>query len=296
MKFVFPRLWRGTFWEKSIVVLNFALIFIAKAANSINPIMLKYAVDSIVCDRTIPGNSCPSEEETYLLIGAFTGFKYIYNLLENFREIPYAKMSATAEITIAHDVYDHVQRLSLAYHLSRETGKITRIVSRGSSSFTSILRMFVFNIVPIAVEISIVLVIFVSMFSWEFCALQLASIATYVVFTYYMTERRAKGFKDLQEADKNYNQKATDSLLNFETVKYFIAEKHEEDRFKDAMAKYKAQSVNVAKSLVLLNLSQTLVIKIGLCLTLSLALYFLQSDKLTVGGFVMFNAYNMQLY
>ena len=95
-----------------------------------------------------------------MLIGIYAAFKLLYDLLNNLREIPYAYMAAAAEISIAHDVYDHVQRLSLAYHLSRETGKIIRMVSRGSQSFASIVRMLIFNILPLIVEVVLVCIVF----------------------------------------------------------------------------------------------------------------------------------------
>lgn len=108
-----------------------------------------------------------------------------------------------------------------------------------------------------------------------------------------LTEFRAKGFKSMALADHNYNQKATDSLLNFETVKYFNAEKHEEERFERALSAYKEQNIAVAKSLVGLNISQSFIIGLGLCGSLSLAYYFVSQEKLTIGGFVMFNSYNL---
>jgi len=218
--------------------------------------------------------------------------KFAYDIFNNLREVPYARMAATAEISIAHDVYDHIQRMSLAYHLSRETGKIIRIVSRGAQSFSSVLRMLTFNIFPIFVEVCLVLIVFAYLFPLQFSVAQFCALTIYVAVTYVLTERRAKGFKAKQQADNNYNTKATDSLLNFETVKYFNAEKHEEDRFEKALHAYKMESIKVAKSLVGLNNSQSLVINCGLLVTLALAYYFFLQDIFNVGDFVMFVNYN----
>lgn len=200
LKFSFPRLWRGGCCGKLTVVFNFFMILASKATNVIGPLLLKEVIDAMTCVPVMaaPGvkeKVCPTEQETYVLIGIYAGFKLLYDLLNNLREIPYAAMAAQAEISIAHDVYDHVQRLSLAFHLSRETGKIIRIVSRGSQSFASILRMFVFNITPLVVEMILVLIVFATRFSWHFFLLQLVAIVLYVVVTYYMTERRAESFK-----------------------------------------------------------------------------------------------------
>ena len=127
-----------------------------------------------------------------------------------------------------------------------------------------------------------VLIIFVTLFSWEFCLLQIAAIVFYIIITYWLTEYRAKGFKSASVADQNYNQRATDSLLNFETVKYFNAEKHEEKRFETALSIYKNENIKLSKSLVYLNISQSVVICIGLCCTLVLANHFIELGKLTV--------------
>jgi ABC-type transport system involved in Fe-S cluster assembly fused permease/ATPase subunit len=125
-------------------------------------------------------------------------------------------------------VYNHVTHQSLAFHLSRETGKIIRIVSRGSQSFAQILRLTVFNILPIIFELTFVLIIIGTLYAIEFFLATLAAVILYVIVTVVVTEWRARYFKSLAMKDTEYNQKATDSLLNFETVKYFNAEDHEE--------------------------------------------------------------------
>lgn len=165
LKFTFPRIWRGGFYGKFLVIFNFMTIFCSKAVNVVGPLILKEVIDAITCIPT-PDKTCPTAQHTYILIGAYAAFKLVYDLMNNLREIPYATMAAQAEISIAHDVYDHVQRLSLAYHLSRETGKVVRMVSRGSQSFASILRMLVFNVTPLFVEGIMVLIIFYTRFSW----------------------------------------------------------------------------------------------------------------------------------
>ena len=153
--------------------------------------------------------------------------------------------------------------------------------------------MITFSLIPLQLEIIMILVIFGSLFDYRFLILQFVAILVYVMATYFLTEWRAKGFKAQATADHAYNQKATDSLLNFETVKYFNAERHEEKRFEEALMAYKMRTISVAKSLVTLNISQAFVIALGLGSTLALANYFLSIGQLTVGGFVMFNSYNL---
>ena len=168
LAFTFPRLWLGGCWRKFIVLFNFFMVLAVKGAQVTIPIILKYAVDAIICDEETFPNGCPSQQETYMLIIGYAVLKFAGDFLNNIREIPYANMAATAEISIAHDVYDHAQRQCLAFHLSRETGKIIRIVSKGSQSFATVLRMGTFNLLPIIVEIVMTLTIFATLFSWEF--------------------------------------------------------------------------------------------------------------------------------
>lgn len=159
-------MWKNNFWDRFIVILNFVIIFVFKGINLLGPLILAKTINAIVCDSS--KGKCPSTYETYFLIGLYSAFKLSYDLLNNFREIPYANMAATAEIQISKEVYEHVQSLSLSYHLSRETGKIIRIVSRGSQSFQSILRMLIFQFSPIIVEVTMTLTLFFWYFSWKF--------------------------------------------------------------------------------------------------------------------------------
>ena len=201
LAFTFPRLWLGGCWRKFIVLFNFFMVLAVKGTQVTIPILLKYAVDAIICDEETFPNGCPSQQETYMLIIGYAVCKFAGDFLNNIREIPYANMAATAEISIAHDVYDHVQRQCLAFHLSRETGKIIRIVSKGSQSFATVLRMGTFNLLPIVVEIVMTLTIFATLFSWEFFLLQLAAIVIYIFMTWALTEWRAKGFRSMDLAD-----------------------------------------------------------------------------------------------
>lgn len=130
-------------------------------------------VDAIICqgkNNEVEGvkelKECPTQEETYTYIMFYAGIKLAYDMLHTYREIPFAKMQSQAEVSIAHDVYDHVQRLSMAYHLSRETGKIVRIVSRGAQSFSSVLRMTFFTLLGLAIEITMTLLVSLTIFSW----------------------------------------------------------------------------------------------------------------------------------
>lgn len=202
-KFTFPRLWTGGICVKLLCIFNMILVISVKVFAVIVPIVLKYAVEAIICDPdSLKGEEvCPTATETYLLIGLYGGIKFLGDFINYMREIPFAYMSARAEISIAHDVYDHVTRLSLAFHLSRETGKVVRIVSKGSQSFATVLRLGSFNLMPICLEIVLTLVVFVTLFAWQFSVLQLCLVFLYIAVTYFMTERRAGSFSKMTKAD-----------------------------------------------------------------------------------------------
>lgn len=190
----------------------------------IHPLILKLVIDSL-----------SKNESGYFYVVAYCLVKFGAEIVNNLREVTFATVSANAEVFIADKVYNHVQTQSLAFHLNRETGKIIRICSRGSGSFSSILRLTIFQIGPLILELAFVIIIIAYIFPWYFFIVILVSIVAYVTDTFLVTEWRAKYFKSMNIKDQNYNQKATDSLLNFETVKYFNAEKHEEERYMKAL-------------------------------------------------------------
>ena len=263
------------------------------------PLILKEAIDAMMCKPnklTLEQEACKTEQETYTLVALYVIARLVSEFINNMREIPYGYMAAYAEVQIASDVYNHIQRQSLSFHLSRETGKIIRVVSRGSQGFERVLRHMTFNILPLAIECVFTLGVYAFMFDWRFMLIQLAAILLYTWSTFTLTERRAKNFRRMNNADSNYNQKATDSLLNFETVKYFNAEKHEEARFDKAVTEYVKEKIAVAISLVPVNTFQSAIISMGLSGTLLMAYKFILSRELSTGGFVMFNSYNMQIY
>jgi len=184
----------------------------------------------------------------------------------------------------------------MEFHLSRETGKVIRIVSRGSQSFASILRYSTFNIIPTILEIIFTLTIISVLFPFQFFILASATIFAYIATTVAITEWRAKAFKQMATADTEYIQKATDSLLNFETVKYFNAEEHEESRFMKALTYYKGKSIAVARGLAVLNLTQAFIISGGLTCILLFAYKMYLDGQLQLGDFVMLNQYVIQMF
>jgi ATP-binding cassette subfamily B protein len=189
-------------------ILTFLLLFVSRGLNVSHPLILKFAVDDITCnsEHQSGGGDCPhTAEYTYLLVAMYAVIRFLADFVNNIREIPFANVSASAEIYIAHLVYSHTQNQSLAYHLSRETGKVVRIVSRGSQSFAQILRIALFNILPLIIELILVLAIIFTLYPVVFFLVTCGSVVIYVWATVVLTEWRAKYFKSLANKDAEYS-------------------------------------------------------------------------------------------
>lgn len=209
MKFTLPYLWRGGFIIRVQTVLTFVLLLVSRGLNVSHPLILKFAIDDITCTSEHQGGGggdCPhSADYTYILVGLYAVVRFLADFVNNIREIPFANVSASAEIYIAHLVYSHTQNQSLAYHLSRETGKVVRIVSRGSQSFAQILRIALFNILPLIIELILVLAIIFTLYPVVFFLVTCGSVVLYVWATVVLTEWRAKYFKSLASKDAEYS-------------------------------------------------------------------------------------------
>lgn len=187
------------------------MIILAKLLNVFHPIVLKILIDTL-----IEGN------QTYHLVVFYGVIRLLADAVNNLREITFARVSANSEVIISSKLFNHIQNQSLAFHLNRETGKIIRICSRGSQSFAQVLRMLVFNIGPLILEIIFMLVVLLLLFNiWFFC-LVLGCILFYILDTVFLSEWRVGVINQMNKMDNNYVSKATDSLLNFETGKSFI--------------------------------------------------------------------------
>ena len=235
LAFAVPFIWKGGAAVKISTILMFVSLIISRLGNVVHPLVLKQVVRNITCadDKTTTADGsadapkCADAHATYMLIIIYAVTKFAAEFLNYVREIPFAYMAANAEKHIAAIVYRHIQNQSLAFHLSRETGKIIRIVSKGSHSFAQVLRFALFNILPVLVEIVLVIGAIGYLYEPRFFWLNFGAMLAYLAATFIATEWRAKFFKVMTQADAAYVQKATDSLLNFETVKYFNAETHE---------------------------------------------------------------------
>ena len=291
---VLPYLWPdGQGWVKRRVVAAFAMLLLAKIVSVSTPFFYKTAVDILAGEA--PDGS------TMMAMGA-VGMTLAYGMARlgavafaELRDAIFVRVGQRALRRLALETFTHIHRLSMRYHISRKTGGLSRIVERGVKGVDFLLRFMLFSIAPLILELTMVAVIFAVLFGWEYMAVVVLTITLYVAFTFRITEWRVKIRREMNDQDTDANQKAIDSLLNFETVKYFGAEAREAGRYDGAMAMYETAAVKTGLSLTVLNAGQAALITAGLLGVMVMAARGVQADVLTVGDFVMVNAYMIQI-
>jgi ATP-binding cassette subfamily B protein len=217
-------------------------------------------------------------------------------VLTQSRDAIFAKVAMNAVRRLAIRTFEHVHLLSLRFHLERKTGGLTRILERGRNAIETIVRMLLLQLAPTVVEVVLVAWVLLVHFDWRYLLLILLTVAFYIGFTFYATEWRISIRREMNSSDTDANAKAIDSLLNYETVKYFTAEPREGRRYDRSMARYEEASVRAYVSLTVLNAGQAIVFTIGLCAAMVLCAYGVEHGTNTVGDFVMINAIMIQLY
>ncbi|MEE8454073.1 MAG: ABC transporter ATP-binding protein/permease [Limibaculum sp.] len=300
---VLPDLWpRDRADLRLRVVVSLVLLVLAKAATIVTPFFFRAAVDGLT-PGLAPGaapSTAPSTAEVallapVLLVAAYGVARLMGVVVQQLRDIVFARVGQHALRQLALRTFEHIHRLSLGYHLSRQTGALSRIVDRGIKAIDFLLRFLVFSIVPLFFELMIVAVIFWIEFGvWYFVVL-LVTIAFYVAFTFSVTEWRVKIRIRMNREDQDAHQKAVDSLLNYETVKYFGAEGREAARYDGAMRGYQDAAIKTAVSLGLLNAGQAAIIVSGLVAVMAMTALEVQAGTMTVGSFVMVNAFVIQI-
>ncbi|MCE6970472.1 ABCB family ABC transporter ATP-binding protein/permease [Cereibacter sphaeroides] len=294
LKRMAPYLWpKGQTWVKRRVVLALMALVVAKIISVATPFFYKAAVDALAGGAPPPA--------MMMGLGA-VGLTVAYGLARlgavafgELRDAIFVRVGQRALRQLALETFTHIHRLSLRYHITRKTGGLSRIIERGVKGVDFLLRFMLFSIGPLFLELSMVAIIFAVVFGWEYMAVVVTTIALYVTFTFKVTEWRVKIRREMNEQDTDANQKAIDSLLNFETVKYFGAETREAQRYDMAMQGYERAAVKTGQSLAFLNAGQSLLITAGLVAVMVMAAFGVQSGELTVGDFVMVNAYMIQI-
>jgi ABC-type transport system involved in Fe-S cluster assembly fused permease/ATPase subunit len=291
---VIPYLWpAGQGWVKRRVVAALLVLLLAKLIAVGTPILYKQAVDALAGDA--PGAG------TLLGLGA-VGLTLAYGLarlmnvgFQQLRDVIFTRVGQRALRQLALETFTHIHRLSLRYHITRKTGGLSRIIERGVKGVDFLLRFLLFSMGPLVLELLLIAAVLFFLFDVWYLAVVVGTIGLYVWFTFAVTEWRVKIRKIMNDQDTDANQKAIDSLLNFETVKYFGAEKWEADRYDRAMAQYETAAIRTNYSLAFLNFGQSLLITGGLVLVMVMAAIGVERGDLTVGDFVMVNAYMIQI-
>ncbi|MEP0046724.1 MAG: ABC transporter ATP-binding protein/permease, partial [Roseobacter sp.] len=266
------------------------LLVFAKLISVATPFFYKGAVDALA-DEGVP----------MLALGAI-GLTVAYGMARLFtvgfqqlRDAVFAKVGQRALRMLALETFNHIHRLSMRYHITRKTGGLSRIIERGVKGVDFLLRFMLFSIGPLILELLLVGIILAAVFDFYYLLIVGVTIAFYVWFTFAVTEWRVKLRREMNDQDTDANQKAIDSLLNYETVKYFGAVQREVDRYDSAMEKYEGLAIKTAISLAFLNFGQSVLITIGLVGVMIMAAVGVQDGSLTVGDFVLVNAYMLQI-
>ncbi len=291
---VIPYLWPSDApWVRRRVVIALCLLVMSKIISVSTPFFYKAAVDSLA-------GEAPSAS-ALLMFGA-VGLTIAYGVARlsavafgELRDAVFVRVGQRALRKLALETFTHIHRLSMRYHITRKTGGLSRIIERGVKGVDFLLRFMLFSIGPLILELSMVAVLFAVLFGWQYMVVVVVTITLYVMFTFKVTEWRVKIRRQMNDQDTDANQKAIDSLLNFETVKYFGAELREANRYDGAMQQYEVMAVKTGQSLSFLNFGQSLIITSGLVIVMVMAAMGVQQGILTVGDFVMVNAYMIQI-
>ncbi|UWR74750.1 ABC transporter ATP-binding protein/permease [Phaeobacter inhibens] len=288
---VFPYLWpEGQAWVKYRVVAALAVLILAKLVAVYTPMLYKGAVDSLAGEG-VP----PLALGAVGLTVAYGMARILTNGFQQLRDAVFAPVGQRALRRLALETFRHIHRLSMRYHITRKTGGLSRIIERGVKGVEFLLRFLLFSIGPLVLELALVAIILAVLFDIWYLVVVAVTIGFYVWFTFAITEWRVKLRREMNKQDTDANQKAIDSLLNYETVKYFGAEDRETERYDVAMRAYAKAALKTAYSLAFLNFGQSLVITGGLVAVMVMAAIGVQQGNLTVGDFVMVNAYMIQI-
>ena len=286
-----PYLWpRDNSAVKTRLIVSMLLLVLAKLISAGTPFLYGYTVDSLV-----------SPDASLFVIGAI-GLIIAYGLarvlsngFQQLRDVVFAPVAQRALRSLALETFQHIHNLSMRYHITRRTGGLSRIIERGVKGVEFLLRYLVFSIGPLALELVLLSVFLLCKLDLWYVLVLFGTIAVYVWFTFKVTEYRVKLRREMNEQDTDAAQKAIDSLLNFETVKYFGAEAREAKRYDAAMAGYEAAALKTSYSLAALNFGQALLITAGLTIVMVMAGLQVRAGALTVGDFVMVNAVMIQI-
>src|SRR5947209_4770043 len=298
---LWPYIWPGDRVDlKMRVVWSFALLLVAKLATLSVPFTFKWAIDALTGTGTAPVQS--SNWALWLIASplimtlSYGAVRVLMAVLTQWRDGIFAKVAMHAVRKLAYLTFVHMHELSLRFHLERKTGGLTRVLERGRLGIEVIVRMVILQLVPTIVEVSLLMAVLLWQFDWRYVLTTMITVVIYMYYTYLATEWRIEIRRKMNDSDTEANTKAIDSLLNYETVKYFGSEEREATRYDRSMQRYEQTSVKSYTSLAVLNTGQAAIFTAGLTATMMMCALGVRSGHNTVGDFVMVNAMMIQLY
>jgi ABC-type transport system involved in Fe-S cluster assembly fused permease/ATPase subunit len=277
-------------WEyKGRVAIALSFLVAAKLANVGVPLLMKAIVDDLTPTQQILA-------VPFLLLLAYGVLRFANTLFAELRDMVFVRVAQRAVRRVALNVFRHLHSLSLRFHLNRQTGGMTRDIERGTRGISTLLTFMLFSIIPVILEFVLVAVVLFAQFDWRFVAVTFAAVIAYIIFTISITEWRTAIRRRANELDSKANTRAIDSLLNYETVKYFNNEEFEAQRYDDNLTSYEAAAVKTEASLGLLNIGQSAIIAVAATTLMVFAAQGVAAKTLTLGDLVLVNALLIQLY
>src|SRR6202048_1254284 len=297
---LWPYIWPGDRADlKMRVVWSMMLLLVAKPATMAVPFTFKWAIDALT-----GANSAPVQSSNWtmwliasplIMTGTYGAMRVIMAVLTQWRDGIFAKVAMHAVRKLAYSTFVHMHDLSLRFHLERKTGGLTRVLERGRLGIEVIVRMVILQLAPTVVEVSLLMGVLLWQFDWRYVLVTMITVVIFMYYTYVATEWRIEIRRKMNESDTEANTKAIDSLLNYETVKYFSAEEREATRYDRSMERYERNSVKTYTSLAVLNTGQAIMFTGGLTATMLMCAVGVRNGTNTVGDFVMVNTMMIQL-
>jgi len=293
LKTLLPYLWPAEFGLRFRVAAALLCLLLAKLLGVFVPVIFRDAVDVLSPADKTPDMALAVPVGLILAYGAARVMGQGFGEL---RDALFARVAQRAIRTVALQVFRHLHALALRFHLDRQTGGLNRGIERGTKGIEFLLSFMLFNILPTFLEIGLVCATLWTLYDWRFPLLTLGTIAVYATFTFAVTDWRTRFLREANQSDQEANTKAVDSLVNYETVKYFGNEEHEARRFDSSLRRYEQAAVMVKSTVSMLNMGQGLIIAAGATGMMLLAAHGVVGGALKIGDFVLVNTYLLQLY
>jgi ATP-binding cassette subfamily B protein len=298
---LWPYIWPSDRRDLKLRILGaMVLLLVAKLATVAVPFTYKWATDALAGQGSAPVATSDwlvwAMAAPIVMTIAYGGMRILMAALTQLRDGMFAQVAMNAVRRLAYRTFIHMHELSLRFHLERKTGGLTRVLERGRNAIETIVRMVILQLAPTIIELLLIIGVLMWQFDWRYVAVVMATVVVYMIYTYLATEWRIGIRRKMNESDTEANVKAIDSLLNYETVKYFSAEEREAERYDRSMARYEGASVMAYTSLAVLNAGQAAIFTVGLAAAMVMCAFEIKAGTKTVGDFVMVNAMMIQLY